>query len=390
MRRSPVASLLLAALLAAGCATGETPAGAVPPVVDAWLEPACPLPDGEPPLTADVLNRVVAQADLPGWQAADVATSARLGDGRLVWVFGDTFRRPGSEPPMVSNSMLVSSGSCVSQLVTGDAGPLLPDSADGTVLWPMSVVAVPGAAAGPDHRGAQDVLLVFLARTRRHAGGGDGGLDFAFRGTSVAVFTVLEREAPQLQQIVRITPDDDDPHQVNWGAAAAVDGGRLHVYGTRTTGEPSVFGRELYVARVPVDAADQRLAWQYWDGSGWTGWDEAAQPVLGADGGVSQTLSVDLVDGRWLAVSKRDGDLGDFVYTWTAPSPTGPWTPRRALPAPAGFDTGRLTYTPLAHPDVDLASGGLLVSISRNTTDGDLLWSDPDHGRPVFVEIPRP
>ncbi len=389
MRRSPAASVLLVALLAAGCVPGEAPGAVVPPAVSAWLEPACPLPDGEQPMSADLLNRVVAQADLPGWQAADVGTSARLGDGRLVWVFGDTFRSPGTEPLMVSNSMLVSSGSCVSQLVTGERGPLLPDSADGTVYWPMSVVAVPGAAAGPDHRDVQDVLLVLLARTQRDAGGGEL-LDFRFRGTSVAVFTVLEREAPQLQQIVRVTPDDDDPQQINWGAAAAVDGGWLYVYGTRLPGDPPTFGRELYVARVPVDSPENRLAWEYWDGSAWTGRADTARRVLGAVGGVSQTLSVDLVDGRWLAVSKRDGDLGDFVYTWTAPSPTGPWTPRRALPAPAGFDTGDLAYAPLAHPDVPLASGGLLLSISRNATDGDRVWADPRIARPVFVEMPRP
>jgi hypothetical protein len=112
--------------------------------------------------------------------------------------------------------------------------------------------------------------------------------------------------------------------------------------------------------------------------------------VLPAAGGVSQTLSVDVVGGEFVAVSKRDGDLGDFVYTWTAPAPTGPWRARRSVRAPAGFDSGRLQYAPLAHPEVPLADGELLVSISRNTTDLGALVRDPALGRPRFVQIPPP
>ncbi len=61
----------------------------------------------------------------------------------------------------------------------------------------------------------------------------------------------------------------------------------------------------------------------------------------------------------------------------------------KELKAPGGFDTGNLQYAPLAHPEIPLASGDLLVSISRNTTDLDRLLSDPQVGRPEFVALPR-
>ena len=115
-----------------------------------------------------------------------------------------------------------------------------------------------------------------------------------------------------------------------------------------------------------------------------------AAPVIEAKGGVSQTLSVDVADGHFLAVSKRDGDLGDFVFTWTAPSPVGPWTPHRGIAAPFEDSSGILRYAPLAHPEIALASGRLLVSISRNTSDFERLLTDPTSGRPVFAEIPWP
>ncbi|MGY2703387.1 hypothetical protein ACVW2K_002971 [Nocardioides sp. HB32] len=37
-----------------------------------------------------------------------------------------------------------------------------------------------------------------------------------------------------------------------------------------------------------------------------------------------------------------------------------------------------------------LADGKLLVSISRNTTDPQRLFDDPEVGRPVFAEVERP
>ncbi|MPQ98378.1 DUF4185 domain-containing protein [Modestobacter sp. I12A-02628] len=387
MPRSPLSRSLVGTLAAALVLTGCSTAGTVRPAVGGnALAPACPPVGGSPLVSADLVNELVSGADLPGWQAADIGASARLSDGRLVWVFGDTVRAADVTPRIVANSMLVTAGSCVSQLVAPDGGPVVPDAEDGTVMWPMSVsVMHPGAQSADDP--VSDIVVVLCARTRR----GDGGsMDFQFRGTSAAVFTVSDGGAPQLRQVVEVTPDDGSAYQVNWGAASTVHDGWLHVYGTRFTGLPLEFGRELHAARVRVGAVGTRSSWEFWAGDRWQRDRTRSTPVLPAAGGVSQTLSVDHVDGRWVAVSKKDGDLGDFVFSWTAPTPVGPWQPRAGVPAPAGFDTGDLSYTPLAHPDVELASGRLLVSISRNTLDFARLLEDPTAGQPVFTEIPYP
>lgn len=383
--RSSAAALWAIPLLLAGCASSPGPAGAPAAAVDR-LEPSCPAPTTRPVVSADLLNRMVARADLPMWQAGDIGASARLSDGRLVWVFGDTVRVPRATVRIVANSVLISSGTCISQVLPDGDGPVIPDVDERTVRWPMSVVVLP-PPADLAAQGVDDVVVVLCARTRRGAG---GPLDFQFRGTSAAVLTVSGGGAPQLQRILEITPDDGAADQIDWGAAATGSGDRFYVYGTRLTGEPGTFGRELYVAAVPVTRPDDRAQWRFWDGDRWQADIAAAAPVLPARGGVSQTLSVDEVDGTWVAVSKRDGDVSDFVYTWTAPAPTGPWTPQRALASPAGYDTGELTYAPLAHPEIPLESGNLLVSISRNTTDLARLLAHPEVGRPLFAEVPRP
>ncbi|WP_243057780.1 DUF4185 domain-containing protein [Nocardioides sp. SR21] len=380
--RRPVALVLLGALVLGACGSdAETPDSAAPAY---RVEPSCPHTAHHlQGLTVAQLNRIVASADLPAWKAADIGSSAQLRDGRMVWVFGDTVRADSFSPRLVANSMLISDGACVAQLRTDADGPVIPDVRDGVVHWPMSVVAMPPAQQY-SNLGIDEVLVVMAARTRR---GGDN-LDFQFLGTSAAVFTLDDGGAPQLMEVMEVTPDDEALDQVNWGAAATVFGPWFYVFGTRATGED--FGRELYVGRARVSDPADRSRWEFWDGTDWQADQTLAAPVLPAQGGVSQTLSVDHLDGKWVAVSKRDGDLGDFVYVWTAPEPFGPWTPRKGIAAPAGFDTGELQYAPLAHPEVPLSNGKLLVSISRNTTDPQQLFADPEVGLPEFAEVARP
>jgi hypothetical protein len=387
-RTSGAAALAVLLLLAGvGCHSGETSDDEPATASAAALEPDCPAPTSPPKITADLVNQLVSSSDRPAWQAGDIGASARLSDGRLVWVFGDTVRTSALSPRIVANSMLISSGGCVSQLRVPGDGPVIPDVSNGVVRWPMSVVVLPpvGPAAGT---GVQDVLVVLCARTQRGGSGGD--LDFTFLGTSAAVFTVAGDGVPRLQKIIEITPDDTAADQVNWGAAATVHGKWFYVYGTRLPGTPGTFGRELYAARAPVDDPGNRDKWRFWDGSRWQPSIGSAALTLAAVGGVSQTLSVSVVDGVFVAVSKRDGDLGDFVYSWTSSTPAGPWTPHQGVSAPSGVDTGKLEYAPLAHPEVPLTDGNLLVSISRNTTDFQQLMDDPAVGRPLFVEVARP
>lgn len=328
--------------------------------------------------TVAQLNEVVAQADLPYWQAADIGASARLRDGRLVWIFGDTVRRAGIAPGLVANSMLITSGTCLSQLMATAKGPVIPDVEPGVVRWPMSVVVVP--------EGDTDRVVVFTGRIRR--GSGTDVWGFRYLGSDAVSFTVEPGEAPQLDEVLPLTPDDESAQQVNWGSASMVSGGHVYVYGTELP-RGVAFGRSLRVGRSSLADPTDRRTWEFWDGVRWQAEPSRAVPVIPAEGGVSQTLSVDRVGGAYVAVSKKDGDLGSTVATWTSASPVGPWTVSEALEAPFLTGEDEYAYAPLAHPEMSLPSGNLLVSISRNTTDLARLRQDPTIGRPQFAEIAR-
>ncbi|WP_353951609.1 DUF4185 domain-containing protein [Knoellia sp. S7-12] len=329
--------------------------------------------------TVTQLNAVVAEADLPYWQAGDIGASARLQDGRIVWIFGDTIRRTGVGPGMVANSMLITSGLCLSQLMATARGPIIPDVEPGVVRWPMSVTVV-------EDRGIEKIVIL-TGRIRRGSSADVWG--FRYLGSDAVTFTVEPGKAPQLDEILPLTPDVDSANQINWGSASMVSGDHLYVYGTELP-KGTAFGRSLRVARTALATAEDKSTWEFWDGRGWQADPNQAAAVIPAVGGVSQTLSVDEIDGAFVAVSKKDGDLGSTVTTWTSTSPVGPWKRSAALEAP--FLTGKdeFAYAPLAHPEVPLANGKLLVSISRNTTDLARLEQNPEIGRPKFAEIDRP
>lgn len=379
--------LLLVAMtvLLAGCQSGETPSAAPssPAASPAYrLAPECP-PSAHRPDQADSsaakLNALVERANLPQWQAADIGASAMLSDGRIAWLFGDTVRAESLTPRVVANSLVITSGLCPSVLTAPGGGPVIPDVGPDVARWPMSVAVL--------RRGGHDDLVVLCSRIRR---GPNGSFDFSYLGTTAVLFTVPRGGTPVLADTMELRPDSDDRYQVNWGSAATVAGDWLYVYGTRLDRDPLVFGRALFVARVPVRTPADRRGWRFWDGRGWQSDPARSAPVLPAASGVSQTLSVHPVGGGFVAVSKRGGDLANFVYTWRAPGPTGPWTPRRALPAPFE-DRGKvLSYAPLGHPEIRLASGRLLISVSRNTSDLRRLIDDPTVGRPRFAEVEQP
>ncbi len=240
-------SFIVLALLGVVSCSGEPDDAPTSPSVaaapQARLEPTCPPAPPSPVAVASAkaANALFAAQNLPASDAADIGASTLLSDGRVVWMFGDTLRT-GQTPGVVANSMLVSGGHCASQLMPAKDGPVIPDVGPHTVYWPMSALSW----ADED----RDRLVVLCSRIRR----GPRVTAWTSRSSGLPQRCSASRPSgvPHLQTVVEVTPDNPDLQQVNWGAASFHDGRWIYVYGTRFTGEAQVFGRELYVARVPL------------------------------------------------------------------------------------------------------------------------------------------
>jgi hypothetical protein len=254
-----------------------------------------------------------------GWITADLPASVDLRDGRVLWLFGDTWtgaRAPdgGIAPGAVlqHNSGLVQTGGCVDLVGTAGAGWLtIPGTDD--FWWPSDGVVTGGA------RGR--VVDVFLTRVRRT---GPGVLDFALVGMDV-----------------------------------------VRLFGRDATAGPST-----YLARVRARDLDGR--WRFRSGRRWSSDPARATPVLSAPPFNNPAVSR-LRDGRWLAVAKDRELDGTALIGWTAHAPQGPWRATGPLIAtPTSGRPDEFTYLAAAHPEIRLAGKGLLVSWNVNSRAASL------------------
>ncbi len=334
------------------------------------------------PSTVAGLNKLVGSLRGNGeFQGADVGADVELSDGRRLWVFGDTLRSASFDGQrFVHNSMLVFSASCADVVLPADHGALIPDRKDGVGYWPMSIAKV--ARAGYD-------LIGVSANRVRSAGSAGDTSAFTNLGPAVALFIVPTGQTPQLLTVMDIGPDDADKSRPAWGAAVAVEGDWVYLYGTANPGKPLVFGYSLQVARVRADDILDQDRWRYWNGTSWGTSASKAGVLIPAVGGVSQTLSVFHSGSSWYAVSKRDEFIGSDLVIWKAPSPTGPFTAGPVV-AKIPSQASTLRYMPLAHPDLLPQKGTVVVSYSQNNTDVSSVVDDPFLYRPRFLRVPLP
>ena len=331
---------------------------------------------------ADLQSIVDTTRGGPALQGADVGADLALEDGRRLWVMGDTLRAADFDGPrFVRNSMLLISDGCAQTVLPKDNGALIPDRADGVGYWPMSI--------GRVHRAGVDVVGVGVQRVR--STGSAMSTEFENLGPAIAVFHVEPGGVPQLVEVKDLGRDDPSRKRPTWGAAVAVEGEWVYLYGTANPEVEGVFGYSLRVARVHIDQLRDQSMWRYWDGEQWSRDAGDSAELIPAKGGVSQTLSVFSQDGSWYAVSKQDEFLGQDLVIWKAPSPTGPFTRASTVARiPSNAVTGQLRYMPLAHPAILPRRGSVVVSYSRNNTDLGKVEANPFLYRPAFIRVPLP
>ncbi len=377
--RHPIAATLLAVLSTVG-ATGGTAAWALgasaqqaaPAAAHAAAAPApaarhC----GPEPRDAAGWAALFARTD-GDWSGGDAALSARLADGRVLWLFGDSFvgdvRPDGSRAPgstIVRNSILVTDGGCADAATPGRAS--LP-ARGSTWLWPASVVRQPS-------RGGSTTLVVFAQRMRAT---GDGAWSFERVGSASVVVRAADHGSVTVGR-VRDLPSSD----VLWGAASVVRGSTTYIYGTREVDEPLVMGRDLLVARAPTATVTDVRTWSYRGEHGWSRRASDAVAVVPAAEGVSTNPSVVIAGGGFRIVTKPQEVFDERVVVMSSTTPYGPWTTRVLLRSPSTPTSP--TYAPAV---VAVAPGrGAVVAVSRTSTSLAQLMRDASASRPAFYDV---
>ena len=295
-----------------------------------------------------------------GWLGSDGALHIVLPDGRVLWLFGDTFtgEADANNVPLPGYrlyggvSALVQSGRCFTPLMGGSPGArttLIPSRVPGTVYW-MTEGYVDDDVSPP-------VVRVWAMVVQFIPGG------FSIVGTDVitlalpSLAVVSTADAPPPSSLPTV------PNVPGFGASVLDDGSFVYFYGRARAvsadelaqhpeWQPMAAGP--YVARA-TRAHAVAGPWEFWTGTGWSASVTAAAPMHLADGTVDFVQGPGLSIGRYGAGYLMTGKqsvfdwFGPGVQAWYAATPQGPWhlvadiVPRSpTLPGNHMFYGGRL------------------------------------------------
>ncbi|WP_109507529.1 fibronectin type III domain-containing protein [Nocardioides speluncae] len=305
------------------------------------------------------------------WSGGDGAASVALPDGRVAWLFSDTYigsvNADGSRGPstFVNNAIVLQHGTNLQTTVHG-----------GTAAEPKSLVPAPAgemywAADGIVEGGKLKVLYGHYKKT------GSGSFDVALVGTALVTFTL-----PSLA--VESTVELPVGATTSWGSAVLADGGYTYVYGSEW--EDGI--RHLRLARVAAGSIGG--AWEFWTATGWVS-SEAQSQRLSLTG-IGTGVAVQKVGEQYVLVTVDTHlPFNSAVVAYTAPSPAGPFSgPVDLFVAPEpGQKEGAYVYDARLHPEL-APDGRLLVSYNVNTIDPDALNGDASIYRPRFVDVAWP
>ncbi|WP_405728281.1 DUF4185 domain-containing protein [Streptomyces sp. NBC_00028] len=310
------------------------------------------------------------------WTGGDGTHSVRLPDGRVLWLFSDTYLGQVYAPPnpvgesyawrdtaapLVRNSAVVMRGG---QLESTLPAPLFPDPGPNQWRWPVA------ARVEPRSPGASEQVLRVVLWVRTAA-----AAPWIYGTPTATEVATLSLPGLRVESIVKVLDQQlvpDPSRRVLFGTTLVERDGWTYVFGGDDGQAVSRPVSAAYAARVPDGRLGEPGAWQYWDGSDWRA---GARPaaVLGDAGrrtGVGSAFSVARVDGTYVLFTMAAGTAGlTTVTSYWACSPSGPWHGPTKDFTPALPEGQVAAYNPQVHPA--LGGGGRLV------LSYDVNWLEP-------------
>ncbi len=307
------------------------------------------------------------------WTGGDGTASVALPDGRVVWLFADSFlgtvnadhSRPANSP-LVNNLMVVQDGTTLTSTLHGGTpeapAALVKPQEEGEFYW-----VADGVVEG-------NTLKVIYNRIRSTGG---GALDFYQTGVALATFTLPDLT---LASVVELPLGP----KIGWGGGIFPDGAYTYIYGISSAPGRMKFA---HLARVPTGGLSG--PWEFWTGSAWSPHvEDVGRLISGVGAG-----GVQKVGSQYVWVTHENNLVFDpQIVAYTSSSPTGPFTgPIPLFTAPEPQTNGLIIYDVRVHPEL-ARSGKLLASYNVNSLNPGGTIADVRHGRPRFIEVdwPRP
>ncbi|MET7479618.1 DUF4185 domain-containing protein [Streptomyces sp. NPDC005648] len=360
-----LALVLGAVLLTALPDDGEREGGGCTPYTTAaW--------SGDDRLTGEFTRYGDDETRTDDWTGGDGTHSVRLPDGRVLWLFSDTYLGQVHAPPnpvgesaawrdtsapLVRNSAVVMRAG---RLESTLPAPLFADPAPNQWRWPVA------ARVEPRSPGSSEKVVRVLLWVR--TAGQSPWIYGVPTATEVATLSLPELRVESVVKVLDQSLVADPSRRVLFGTTLTEQGGWTYVFGGDDGQAASRPVSSAYVARVADGRLADPSAWRYWDGSGW-----GPRPAAVRGAKVGSAFSVVRVNKTYVLFTMAAGAAGLTTVTsyWSC-SPTGPWHGPTKNFSPSLPAAGVAAYNPQAQPAV--SDGGFGTGGGRLVLSYDVNW----------------
>lgn len=297
-----------------------------------------------------------------GWTGGDVAYSVPLPDGRIVWLFGDTFlgtvNEDRSRDPQgfINNSFMVQDRTEFTTLSGTGRSALLVPSDPNHKYWPQHGFV------------KNNKLYVLLYTWKLNGTGGAFGFDFV--RMDMAIFSLPGISLEEIKTIA--------DNKVIWGASIMEDGDYIYVYGSEDTPVPN----QVNLARIKI--TDVEGPWEYYSSFGWV-YDNAINKMILE--GNSNQFSVFKHNDIYYLFNQEDVAFSNKIYRYKASHPEGPFTGKILVYETPYYGQDTWTYNAKAHPEFLEEDDALLISYDVNCLNFNKLFENADLYRPYFIRV---
>ncbi|MCH8027158.1 MAG: DUF4185 domain-containing protein, partial [candidate division Zixibacteria bacterium] len=256
------------------------------------------------------------------WRGGDCASTVDLGDGRVLWLFADSYI--GVKPPyrrdiccvkMIRNCMGIQTG-------------YDPSTADFTVYWPGTKDSPEAFFPAEDTSWfwpgngirIDDILIVFLMRVCDS----DSGLGFVTCGHAAFLISDIDGD-PGDWSISRFKLPDNE-FGIMLGAATIFEPPYLYAFSVKEPGNHAIYLARWHVDSLLMGSAEA-IEWWTGDSSAWVSQSRlTVEPaVLFTDGATELSVVYDARTDQYLAIQTVGWCAADVMMR-TAPALTGPWS----------------------------------------------------------------
>lgn len=313
-----------------------------------------------------------------GVTGADGFYSVPLPDGRVVWIFGDSFlgtvnpdgTRGKRSPLFIRNAFAVQDGDSLRSLYNVIDGwessfVIPPDAVKGTMFSEDSLWYWPGDGLVENGK-----LKVFMSGFYQADTGNWG---FQWTGANLATFSLPEITLERIDHL-----DYPGEVEIHWGHAICDEAPDFtYIYGAGD--------KYPYVARAPK--GEILSPWEFYTGTEWVTDSRMAKPMTDFPG--SEQFSVIKLNDNYVLLTQCGDFLVSHLYSATSDLPYTGWGNKKELCKiePLKPVKDLFAYNPVAHPEFT-KEGELLVSYCVNSFNLNDAFEDASKYRPVFIRVP--